>query len=222
MASGIYVITCKGNNKIYVGSACKLSKRKNQHFSLLSLNKHPNKYLQASYGLYGKESFSFEVIENVENVEDLISREQFYIDSLKATDRNIGMNLCPIAGNQQGRKVSTFSKQKMRESHLGKTHTEESKKKIGAASRDRQHTEETKNILALVNKGKGPSEQNRQKSLEFTSGENNWCAKLTGENIRQIKILLNDESCSQLAKKFNVHVATISDIKHQRTWKHIN
>lgn len=61
--SGIYKITNKVNNKIYIGSAKRFKERFSGHISSLKNNKHQNKHLQASWNKYGTDAFVFEIIE---------------------------------------------------------------------------------------------------------------------------------------------------------------
>lgn len=82
MASGIYAIVNLGNSKLYVGSATDLEFRKKTHFTRLRCDKHPSKHLQAAFKKYGEAKFVFRVLESVESTEDLLSREQHWIDTL--------------------------------------------------------------------------------------------------------------------------------------------
>lgn len=82
LKSGIYKIVNKLNGKIYIGSAVNLSNRKSSHFSKLRKNKHFNNHLQNSFNKYGKDNFEFIILEEC-NVENLIEREQYYIDNFK-------------------------------------------------------------------------------------------------------------------------------------------
>lgn len=53
-------------------------------------------------------------------------------------------------------------------------------------------------------------------------GEENFCSKLTNENVVEIKKLLNTEFTQRrIAKKFNVERSTISNIKRKVSWKHL-
>lgn len=56
-----------------------------------------------------------------------------------------------------------------------------------------------------------------------TKGEKNGRAKLNEERVKEIiKLLLTKKyNYPQLAKKFNVSVSTISNIKNKKTWKHL-
>ncbi len=93
--SGIYSITCTGNNKIYVGSSNNLNCRWRHHRGALRHNNHKNTYLQNAFNKYGETAFLIEVIENC--AEDrLIEREQYWIDTLN-TVKPKGFNLRPRA-----------------------------------------------------------------------------------------------------------------------------
>lgn len=98
--SGIYQIVNIINNKIYIGSSSFLSLRKSVHFSLLKKNTHYNKHLQSSFNKYGIKNFIFEIIEEC-SLEQLIEKEQFYIDTLKPA-----YNKRLIAESNRGRKYT--------------------------------------------------------------------------------------------------------------------
>ena len=116
--SGIYQIRNLVNGKIYIGSAVNLHVRWQKHSNCLRHNKHCNIKLQNAYNKYGKDNIVFEVVELVPNKEQLLDREQYYIDTLNTV--NEGYNICPVAGNQLGFKHSEYSKQKMRDAKVGK------------------------------------------------------------------------------------------------------
>jgi group I intron endonuclease len=81
-ASGIYKITNLITQKFYIGSSIDLCRRKIEHFSALRTNKHHSILLQRAFNKYGEENFIFEVVECCEK-ENLIKREQHYLDTLK-------------------------------------------------------------------------------------------------------------------------------------------
>ena len=81
LKSGVYKLTNKNNNKVYIGSAKRFKERWNQHAASLRRNKHYNKYLQADFNKCGEEAFVFEVIEIIEGTkEDRLVVEQRYIN----------------------------------------------------------------------------------------------------------------------------------------------
>lgn len=151
LIQGIYCIKNKINNEIYIGSSIHIYKRRNRHFSELRNNKHKNYKLQRLYNLHGEESFLFYLIESVDIKENLISREQYYIDNLKP---QININL--IANSSLGVKRSEETKEKIRQANLGLKHHEwRNKIKSEAMSGDKNWT-----------KTKGFSEESKLKMSE--------------------------------------------------------
>jgi len=120
--SGIYKITNTVNQKIYVGSSVNIAKRFNAHKNSLIKNIHHSKTMQRSWNKYGKDSFIFNVIEFVEIKENLLIREQHYLDTLNPFGKN-GFNNEKIAGSHLGIKHSEETKKKMSESRLSSTLT---------------------------------------------------------------------------------------------------
>ena len=108
--SGVYKIKNLINNKIYIGSAINLNLRYRKHISDLKNNKHCNKKLQNSWNKHGEDSFDFVIIEQVIDKTKLLEREQYYLDNLKPE-----YNICKIAGNTLGIKVSDDTKKKISE-----------------------------------------------------------------------------------------------------------
>ena len=97
MKSGIYIIKNVKNDKKYIGSAINLNGRWNEHKSRLRKNKHPNLILQNVYNKHGIEILEFSVLEFINDKEDLILREQHYLDLW-----NPEYNICKIAGSTLG------------------------------------------------------------------------------------------------------------------------
>lgn len=81
MSSGVYKIKNEINGKVYVGSTNNFTRRWLKHRALLRHNKHQNSHLQAAWNKYGESSFTFSIIEECP-IDSLLSREQFYIDTL--------------------------------------------------------------------------------------------------------------------------------------------
>ena len=113
-ASGIYKITNIINGKIYIGSAVDLINRKKIHISKLNKGLHENEYLQRSWKKYGQENFIFKIIELVEDKNLLLQREQFWINNTNCCNRNIGYNICSIAGNTFGLEISNETREKLK------------------------------------------------------------------------------------------------------------
>lgn len=77
--SGIYYIKNNINNKCYIGSSVNIIKRLSHHKNRLNNNLHCNPHLQKSWNKYGKENFSFGIIEETNNLFEL---EEKYIREL--------------------------------------------------------------------------------------------------------------------------------------------
>lgn len=93
--TGIYKITCLANNQSYIGQSASIKKRWSEHRSLLKRGKHHNLYLQNAYNKYGKEAFTYEIIELCSQ-EELNEREKFYVKLFNTY--NDGFN-CDDGGN---------------------------------------------------------------------------------------------------------------------------
>jgi hypothetical protein len=174
---GIYSITNTVNGHVYIGSAVNISRRWNDHVRHLNKNEHHSIHLQNAWILYGADCFEFSIREHCE-IENLIEREQFYIDSEKPS-----YNICQTAGSCLGRKHTEEFKRKCSETHkgntywLGRKHTEEAKRKMSEAQKGNtyalgyKHTEEQKRKNSEAQKGntsalgyKRPEESKRKYS----------------------------------------------------------
>lgn len=114
----IYKIKNILTNKIYIGSTVNgLLKRKRTHLSNLMHNKHHSKKLQNSFNKYGKEFFIFEIVEFCSDL-NILEREQYWINFYDSFVN--GYNCTPIAGNCQGRVVSTKTRLKISNSLSGR------------------------------------------------------------------------------------------------------
>lgn len=88
--SGVYVIRCNENNKVYVGSSIKLSNRLGAHWTRLRSGYHEIPALQEDFTKLGEESFCFEIYPCEPS--QLISTEQTVIKVLNASDPASGYN----------------------------------------------------------------------------------------------------------------------------------
>lgn len=114
----IYQIRCVPMSKVYVGSAINPRKRWWSHIHALRKGTHHSSYLQRAWNKYGEDAFVFEIVEPVLFVEDLITREQYWIDTLRAADRRYGFNSTPTAGSSVG--VRRTEAQRFRQSEQAK------------------------------------------------------------------------------------------------------
>ena len=175
---GIYKIVNKINNKIYIGQSIDIDKRFYIHRqnSINNIN-HP---LYNSIKCYGIDNFEFIIIEEIEDVNILDIREQYYIDHYKSYDRNFGYNLSPTAGgSNRGFKLSEESIRKRTESRKGYKHSEETKLKMSNSSKGKIKTKEHINNIIIANKGRICSKETRKKiSLSGKSRKHSEKSKL--------------------------------------------
>jgi len=83
---GIYIIKNSINNEFYIGSTTvNFNARFKQHIKDLKANKHHSRLLQNAYNEYGKDSFSFNIFEIIDNKEECRERERLLISELIPT-----------------------------------------------------------------------------------------------------------------------------------------
>ena len=96
---GIYKITNKVNNKVYVGQSINIKERWQQHIYKAFNEKEIayNSAIHQAFRKYGIENFSFEIIEELTDVNELDNRERFWIKELDCLTPN-GYNI--LVGGQ--------------------------------------------------------------------------------------------------------------------------
>lgn len=94
MACGIYKMTNSINGKIYIGLSINIETRMYNHYwsAFKTSASEYNSYLSRAIRKYGKENFSYEIIEEC-SISALPSRERYWIEHYNSTDRNIGYNV---------------------------------------------------------------------------------------------------------------------------------
>lgn len=160
---GVYAIRNIVSGRIYVGSTSRLNRRWADHKSLLERGKHHSRRLQRSWTKHGPSAFSFEILEQVDSLRDLLVAEQTWIDRLNAACQQRGFNVLPLAGKSAGRLFSRGIRLKMGASQRGRKHSAEHIAKAVAARAGYRPTEEHKRIISWFHKGKLVSEATRAK-----------------------------------------------------------
>jgi len=157
--SGIYKIY--STNKIYIGSAKNLFQRISSHLSDLKNNKHSNKYLQNVFNKHGESYLSVDVIELTDN---LIEREQYWIDILNCVIPN-GYNICPIAKSRRGVKQNPESVEKTAKKNRGRKLSEETKLKMSKSNRRLSPTKEHIEKLRKITSERLKNKPSKRKSI---------------------------------------------------------
>jgi group I intron endonuclease len=214
---GIYLITNKLNNKVYVGSSQDINRRFYLHKFYLDKNNHTNLHLQNAWNEYGKDNFTFSILEEIIDSSLLLQKEKEYILEYCSTDREFGYNICEdTLAPMRGRKHNEVSKEKMIKSKIGDKNSFYGK----------HHTDETKAILREQMKGRKLSASHKEKVLKsgYQNGESNLNAKLTIEIVNQIRDEYSKRETKygffkEIAERYNIHSSTVRRIINNTTYK---
>lgn len=96
----IYFIINQVTKERYVGQTTNFSRRKNEHFTKLEQNCHPNPKLQNAYNKYGKDSFIVEKI-TFDNLtkDELNEQEKYYIQFYDSKEHGYNLTLGGTGGD---------------------------------------------------------------------------------------------------------------------------
>lgn len=213
---GIYKITNIKNNKIYIGSSERIHGRWVDHIGELTRGKHPNKHLLRAWIKNGKQSFTFEIIEEC-TLATLIEREQYYLDNLLFAQEYIrkenkkflqlGYNINPTAG--KNRKGTHQSKAAIKKTIKNSNR----KRKIIVVDINNNKIEEFDYIFELLNKYKisSTSFYNALNKKQFTKKNIGFMTK--EDYLKDIKLKNyrsgNKKGTSYKGKKRAVDVFTV-------------
>jgi group I intron endonuclease len=154
--TGVYAIISP-SGKQYIGSAVSFRVRWNYHRSQLRRGLHHNASLQRAWNKYGEDSFEFKKIALCP-VTDLLIVEQDRIDQLSPA-----YNICRIAGNSSGRRLSEESKKKISDKNRGRTLSAEHRAAISLAGVGRRHTVKARAAIGAAHLGLIHSEEAKKK-----------------------------------------------------------
>lgn len=167
---GCYVITHTQSGKMYVGSSVNLAARISGNMNLLKHGKHKNKNLQ---NLFEQDPNLTAVLKITENEETARKLEQHIVDELNPTGVLCNIAVIDVMKTKTGvplsqehrrilleankdRVVTTESKERMRQSHLGNKLSEDTKRKLSTSHKEFYATEAGKlvkeNSIAKIRK----------------------------------------------------------------------
>lgn len=211
--SGIYLIRCTANNKIYIGSTSNLRKRQHDHFADMARNAHSNKHMQSAWNKYGSDTFTFEVLEYVMPW-SRIDREQYWLDKLKPYDHSIGFN---VAIRAQGDKLSPEHRASISRSNMGHPVSEEVREKLRKFRTGRKATPQERVFLIEIATGHRMPQTSRDKESQRRSTQLWKVVSPNGDEflIYNLKKFCRDNS---LHSGHMFQVAK-GNKKHYRGWK---
>lgn len=196
----VYKIINNITNKIYIGLTTRtVEERIREHLKDSKIHKYP---LYHAINKYGWNNFKVEVIDTAETIQELNSKEEYWIKQLNCISPN-GYNLqtgglskrqsketkAKIRSANIGRILTEEHKEKISLAHRGKKHSKEHVAKIVLANTGKKRSQEFKNRLSIVNIGKHPSKEARLNMSLAHKGQIAWnkgkCTpKETKEKIR--------------------------------------
>ncbi|HEL2592474.1 TPA: GIY-YIG nuclease family protein [Streptococcus suis] len=175
----IYRIECRATNRRYYGQSMSINRRFDDHKYKLRHNQHYSEEMQSDFNKYGECSFSFVVIEEVQD-DVLDERERFWITNdrhvynienggrwtkelAESTKQKIGANAKKNYSRVKERLNSPESIKKRSISNTGKKRSIEFREKMSELGKKRigtknsfygqQHSEETKRKISEANRG---------------------------------------------------------------------
>jgi group I intron endonuclease len=234
--SGVYRIENNATGRVYVGSAIDLSGRKRDHWKALRGGYHRNSFLQRAWDKYGEASFSFDVIEYVDEKERLIEREQFFLDQLSfdRSDPNRCYNICPTAGSKLGTNHSKESRarmsaaaigrilpleqrEKMSKSHKGKIRTAEHRAKLSASRTGFRHTDEAKAKISAAKTGvKQSAEEIEKRAAKLRGVPKSEAHK---QSLREVHRSLTAEQVAEIVARRKAGETYVEIAKDYNTTK---
>lgn len=169
----IYKITNLKNNKIYIGKTNNPVKRWKKHneIALGGKEKYPKHFypIHAAISKYGKENFSFEIIEEFDDEILAYNAENKYVKDLMSNDSSIGYNIANGGGGvMTDRPVSLETRKKISIAQKGVKRrkiynvSDEYRKKMSYASKNNKgllNELQKKEIITLYNSGKFTKKQ---------------------------------------------------------------
>jgi group I intron endonuclease len=135
---GVYAIVNVATGERYIGGSTNIRSRWQTHLSHLRKNQSTHTKLQAAWNQWGENSFLVVVVEEVGNRDELIAREQHYLDTYQPE-----YNTRQSADNSIGIPHDEASRAKMSAALRGRTFTDEHRANLSAALSGRTYSDET-------------------------------------------------------------------------------
>lgn len=201
--SGIYCIRNLVSGRRYVGSASNFEKRWRLHLRNLQTGDHHSRILQASWNKHGESAFVFQILEYVGDRQELLKREQFWIDAIGAATQDRGLNVLPVAGSSLGRPQTASARAKIAAARLG---TKKSLGELIRRSMKRLGKKHSPTTLALMHDNRSGKPQRSKRAMTFE----------TAQEIRRLRE--GGLSTYKLAAQFGCSRHSVREILAGRTY----
>lgn len=175
---GVYAIRNECNGKMYIGSAISMRNRKAEHWLALRRDRHYSRYLQRAWNKHGEASFTFNVLEFIDDRIKLVLAEQKWMDLFHTATSSGGYNISPCASSTLGAKRSDQQIKEMSARTRKQWETTAFRERRKQAVRDQWANSENRNRA---------SEQARERyalgevQQKISSSRKRWFASLTEE-----------------------------------------
>lgn len=104
--AGVYALSDQDTGYAYIGSTTDYVRREKEQFSALRGQRHYNCYLQSAYDTLGETRIKFVPLEAAESAEELVSKEQEWINRIAAKGLILNINLVVPSNRPGGHKLS--------------------------------------------------------------------------------------------------------------------
>lgn len=213
---GIYSITSP-SLRVYIGQSWQIEKRWREYGKPSTVKRQP--YICASINKYGLQSHTFRVVHELPSSTTQATLdfwERLYMSAYSAQ----GIPLMNIRGGGSRGRLAQETKDKIGAKHRGRKTAEDVKLRMSLARRGVKKSESHKRNIGRANLG-------RQSFIEAFRGERNLKAKLSPEQVAEIRrrhVPYQKKCNKNLAIEFGVSVSTVERITGRGkggTWLHL-
>jgi len=239
----VYLITNLVNGKVYVGKSNDPQVRWGDHrkVALGGKEKYPGEFfaVHAALHKYGLDNFKFEIISEFDAEKDayLAETAMILLSCSNLKDYGYNCNLGGVGGiipNEETRQKLIAAQNRP---HIKKMKSEDMKARhqadpgfLGRINTGNQYTkgrvlpQEERDNLSKIFTGRIVSESTRNKMSEAQSGEKHSQAKLTKEDVLEIRESFSKltsgkkKFCETMSEKYGVRPKTIENIVYRLSW----
>lgn len=208
---GVYSIYNTATDMMYIGSATNLKNRYKIHCTELKCGRHGNDKMQKAYNKYGANSFEFHIVLVAGPKDDIVEKEQVYMDLCKSYVRHYGYNLKPKARNMSGYRHRAEIKKQISTTLKGRVFSPETKQKLAKASKDYMCSNpEVKQKLIAARLKAGYSEDTRAKMSLAKKNDPNLRQRLKEQGKKLRKLTDSDLIAMKAQRQSGVSLGTLA------------
>lgn len=217
MPSGVYQIRNTKTQKRYIGSGVSIRDRWAKHQRTLRAGTHHNVALQNAWNKYGADVFLFELLEEVTVLEQLVVREQAYLDG---SPRKMLYNIRRIAESNLGLRHTQETREKQRQAKLGWCPSAGARELNRQAHLGKRATKATRQKMSRAHSGVAQTKEHAIKRGRATGKSLRKQSPIQWNQINTIRRewMRGVITQSDLATRYRVTQGTIYKIVHNKSW----